>query len=163
MAAILFTDIVDSTAHNSARGDRAWLELLARHDDLAEREVNLRGGRVVKRMGDGLLAVFPLASAALDAAAAVIAHARDLGIDVRAGLHVAEVEQVGDDVFGLGVAIAARVLGQADSGEVWLTQAVADLLAGSSRSFETRGRFDLKGVAGRWDLVASTDPTPPRH
>jgi pimeloyl-ACP methyl ester carboxylesterase len=154
MAAILFTDIVDSTAHNTARGDRAWLELLERHDDLAEREVTVRGGRVVKRMGDGLLAVFSLASAALDAATALHAHAADLGIRVRAGLHVAEVEQVGDDVLGLGVTIAARALGNAGGGEVLTTRAAVDMVAGSNRSFETRGHFTLKGVDGDWELFS---------
>ena len=156
MAAILFTDIVESTAHNTARGDRAWLELLERHDDLAEREVIWRGGRVVKRMGDGLLAVFPLASAALDAAAALNSHAADLGIQVRAGIHVAEVEQVGDDVLGLGVTIAARALGNAAGGEVLATRAAADLVVGSNRSFETRGNFKLKGVGGDWELLSVT-------
>jgi pimeloyl-ACP methyl ester carboxylesterase len=155
ITAVLFTDIVDSTARNTERGDRAWLELLARHDDLAQREINRRGGRLVKRLGDGLLAVFPLASDALDAGAAVARGADELGIGVRAGVHVAEVEAVGDDVLGLGVTLAARVLGQADGGEVLTTKAVVDMLAGSGRTFASRGRHELKGVAGEWELFSS--------
>lgn len=157
IAAILFTDIVDSTAHNAARGDRAWIELLARHDELAEREVNLRGGRIVKRMGDGLLAVFPLTSAALDAAAALNAHATELGIGVRAGLHVAEVEQVHDDILGIGVTIAARAMAEASGGEVLTTRTAVDLVAGSNRRFETRGRYMLKGVPGDWELLTPAE------
>jgi pimeloyl-ACP methyl ester carboxylesterase len=154
--AVLFTDIVESTAHNTARGDQAWLELLTRHDNLAAREIHNRGGRLVKRLGDGLLAVFPLASEAIDTALAVTAGAEELGIGVRAGVHVAEVEEVGDDVLGLGVTVAARVLGEADGGEVLTTQAVAELLTGSPFVFADRGRRALKGVAGEWDLAAAT-------
>jgi pimeloyl-ACP methyl ester carboxylesterase len=156
MAAVLFTDIVESTAHNSTRGDRAWLELLARHDELAEHEIKLRGGRTVKRLGDGLLAVFPLASDALDAATAVVDRVADLGIGVRAAMHVAEVEEVGDDVLGLGVTIAARALGEAAGGEVLSTRSAADALAGSSHGFESRGTYEFKGVPGEWELMVST-------
>ena len=158
MAAILFTDIVGSTAQNTARGDRAWLEVLARHDDLAGRQVTLRGGRVVKRMGDGLLAVFPLASNALDAAAAIAIDADALGIGVRAGVHIAEVANVGDDILGLGVTIAARALGEASGGEVVTTRAVADMVAGSKRQFESLGGFNLKGVSGEWELLTAIRP-----
>lgn len=158
MAAILFTDIVGSTAQNTARGDSAWLELLTRHDDLAGRQVTLRGGRIVKRMGDGLLAVFPLASEALDAAAAIVTDADALGIGVRAGVHVAEVAEVGDDVLGLGVSIAARALGEASGGEVVTTRTVVDTVAGSKRRFESLGAFELKGVSGEWELLTAIQP-----
>ena len=156
IAAILFTDIVESTAHNSARGDQAWLELLARHDELAGREIRNRGGRLVKRLGDGLLAVFPLGSEAVHAALAITAGADDLGIGVRAGLHVAEVDEIDDDVLGLGVTVAARVLDEADAGEVVTTRAVADLLTGSSFGFTSRGHCPLKGVDGKWELSSVT-------
>ncbi len=156
IAAILFTDIVESTAHNTARGDQAWLELLARHDDLAAREIERRGGRLVKRLGDGLLAVFPLASDAIDVALAVTGRAEDLGVGVRAGLHVAEVEEVDGDVLGLGVTVAARVLDVAGPGEVITTRAVAELLPGSSFRFEPRGRRVLKGIDGDWELSSAT-------
>ncbi len=152
--AILFTDIVDSTAHNATAGDAAWLELLARHDDLADGFIQQRGGRLIKRLGDGLLAVFPLASDALDTGLAITNAADDLGIGVRAAVHVAEVEEVEGDVLGLGVTVAARVLGEADGGEVLTTRAVVELLAGSAYEFTARGAHELKGVAGRWELSA---------
>ena len=151
VAAVLFTDIVDSTSENAARGDQAWLELLARHDRLAETEVALRGGRVVKRLGDGLLSTFPLASQALDAGAAIVEALERLGIGVRIGIHVAEVQEVGDDVLRLGVTIAARVMSEAPRG-VLTTGTVVELLAGSDKSFEHRGTRDLKGVPGTWRL-----------
>ncbi|NNE11945.1 MAG: adenylate/guanylate cyclase domain-containing protein [Ilumatobacter sp.] len=152
---MLFTDIVDSTAHNVASGDRAWLDLLARHDLLAEREIRRRGGRLVKRLGDGLLAVFPLGSDAIDVAVAVVDGATsDLGIGVRATVHVAEVEETVDDVLGLGVTVAARVLGLAGAAEVLVTEAVVELLAGSGRNFSPRGAHELKGVEGSWEVHA---------
>jgi pimeloyl-ACP methyl ester carboxylesterase len=155
--AVLFTDIVDSTAHNTSSGDRAWLDLLTRHDRLAERAIRQRGGRLVKRLGDGLLAEFPLATDALDVGRAVVdAAAANLEVGVRAAVHVAEVEETADDVLGLGVTIAARVLGLADGGEVLTTQAVVELLAGSGRRFERRGDHQLKGVDGFWAISAVT-------
>jgi class 3 adenylate cyclase len=158
--AVLFTDIVDSTAHNTASGDAAWLDLLARHDQLAERAVRRGGGRLIKRLGDGLLAVFPLASDAIDVGLEVTrAAADDLGVGVRAAVHVAEVEETDDDVLGLGVTIAARLLGLADGGEVLVTRTVSELLAGSRFEFLDRGSHELKGVAGRW-AVSSAGPTP---
>ncbi len=156
MAAILFTDIVASTAQNSATGDDAWLELLARHDDMADEEVRRRGGRIVKRLGDGLLAVFPLVSDAADAALAITERATGIGLAVRAGVHVAEVDQTPDDVLGLGVSIAARVLGAADGGEVFATRAVAEVLCGQAFSFQSRGHHELKGIGGDWELNVIT-------
>ena len=156
MKALLFTDIVESTVHNSVSGDDAWLELLERHDNMAEDEVRHRGGRVIKRLGDGLLAIFDLASDALDTALAVTEGARELGIGVRASVHVAEVEETPDDVLGLGVSVAARVLGQADGGDVVTTRAVAELLAGSTFKFMPRGRHSLKGIDGEWEISSAT-------
>jgi class 3 adenylate cyclase len=109
-------------------------------------------------MGDGLLAVFPLASEALDAAAAIVTDADALGIGVRAGVHVAEVAEVGDDVLGLGVSIAARALGEASGGEVVTTRTVVDTVAGSKRRFESLGAFELKGVSGEWELLTAIQP-----
>lgn len=154
MTAILFTDIVDSTARNAEVGDEAWLDLLASHDALTEREVGRRGGRVVKRLGDGLLATFPLASDAIEAGLHLIHGAEEIGVGVRAAVHVAEVEEVGDDVLGIGVNIAARALGHCEGAELVATGVAAGLLAGSGLHFEPRGSHRLKGVPGRWELAA---------
>lgn len=158
LMAVLFTDIVESTARNADAGDSAWLDLLARHDALTDTEVRRRDGRVVKRLGDGLLAVFSLASDAIDAGLDVIARARDIGVGVRAAVHVAEIEHVNDDVLGLGVTIAARVLGHADGGEVLTSDIVAGLLTGSDFEFHSRGNFDLKGIPGKWELTTAQRP-----
>jgi class 3 adenylate cyclase len=150
--AMLFTDIVESTARNAEVGDSTWLDVLARHDAVTEREVRRRGGRLVKRLGDGLLAVFALGSDAIDTGLAIIASAAEIGVGVRAGVHVAEVDEVGDDVLGLGVNVAARVTAHARDGEVLTSGVVAGLLAGADFDFEPRGARDLKGVPGRWEL-----------
>lgn len=152
MTAVLFTDIVESTAHNADSGDRQWAERMEKHDALATDQVRRHGGRVIKTLGDGLLATFPLASDALDAGSGISDGAAGLGLDVRAAVHVAEIETVDDDVIGLGVTVAARVLAEAKGGEVLATRAVADLLAGCPFEYETRGVHDLKGVPGKWEL-----------
>jgi adenylate cyclase len=90
--------------------------LLARHDILTSSEVDRRGGRLIKRLGDGLLAVFPLASDAIETGLSVIARAESIDVGVRAAVHVAEVEEIDDDVLGIGVTITARVLREANGG-----------------------------------------------
>jgi class 3 adenylate cyclase len=112
----------------------------------------------LKRLGDGLLAVFSLASDAIETALGVIDQAREIGIAVRAAVHVAEVEQLDDDVLGLGVTVAARVLGHAGSGDVLTTRSVADLLIGSGFQFNSRGRHELKGIPGSLELTAVKRP-----
>lgn len=114
------------------------------------------GGRLIKRLGDGLLAVFPLASDAIDVAVEIVdGSASQLGIGVRAAVHVAEIEESNDDVLGFGVTVAARVLGLADAADVLVTQAVVELLAGSGRRFNRRGGHELKGVEGSWEIFAA--------
>jgi class 3 adenylate cyclase len=154
LASILFTDIVGSTARNAAEGNAAWLDQLARHDVLVTQEIRRFGGSLVKAMGDGMLATFSTPSLALRCARAINACLADLGIPVRAAVHAAEVEQRGDDVLGIGVTIAARVLSHAGAGEILTTSTVAELLMGSTFTFAPRGSHDLKGVPGRWELFA---------
>ncbi|MGI9603364.1 MAG: adenylate/guanylate cyclase domain-containing protein [Acidimicrobiales bacterium] len=161
LVALLFSDIVDSTSRNAAVGDDAWVEQLARHDGLVADAVHQHGGRVVKHLGDGVLAVFALPSKAVDAALAVSAGANDLGMAVRAAVHAAEVEEVADDVHGLGVVIAARLLDVTGGGEVTTTRATFALLAGQRFSYESRGTTELKGVPGGWD-VGLISRSPPR-
>jgi pimeloyl-ACP methyl ester carboxylesterase len=158
MKALLFTDIVESTAQNATRGDGEWLELVARHDAMTEQEIHRYGGTLIKRLGDGLLATFPLASDSIRAAHAINTGATELSIEVRAGIHIAEIEELPDDVLGLGVNVTARVLGQASGGEVLVTNAIAELLAGSSLRFQPRGLHSLKGIDGQWKLHSATLP-----
>jgi class 3 adenylate cyclase len=146
LATVLFTDIVDSTARLREMGDVAWRDLLATHNARIREQLNVFRGREVKTTGDGLLAVFDSATRAVRSATAMIAATRALGIELRAGVHTGEVEQVGDDVRGLAVHTAARVLSLAGPGEVLVSSTTAGLLEGSGLAVESAGMHELKGL-----------------
>jgi class 3 adenylate cyclase len=152
LATILFTDIVDSTKRAASTGDRRWRELLDNHDRMAGRQVHRFGGRQVKTTGDGILATFDGPARAIQCGLAICDGARQLGIEVRVGVHTGEVERRGNDVAGIGVHIAARVQGAAQPGEVWVSRTVTDLVTGSGIAFNDRGEHPLKGVPGTWQL-----------
>ena len=152
LATILFTDIVDSTKRAVATGDRRWHELLDNHDRMTVRQIQRFGGRHVKTTGDGVLATFDGPARAIQCGLAVADGARQLGIEVRVGLHTGEVERRGDDIAGIAVHIASRVQSQAQPGEVWVSRTVTDLVAGSNVRFSDRGEHALKGVPGMWQL-----------
>ncbi len=152
LRAVLFTDIVGSTEHLSRVGDRAWRETLVAHDEHARMVVEAHGGLVVKSTGDGILATFEGPAKAVRAARAFVASVRDLGFEVRAGVHVGEIETKGDDVTGVAVHVAARVAALAGASEVLASSTVKDLVAGSGLSFEDAGERELKGVPDRWHL-----------
>jgi class 3 adenylate cyclase len=155
---VLFTDIVDSTARASELGDRRWRDLLARHDEEVRKELERFAGREVKTVGDGFLATFDgPPSRALRCALAITAAERELGLDVRVGMHTGECELIGEDVGGMAVHIAARVAGLAQPGEVLVSGTVFGTVVGGPFSFEDRGFHELKGVPGRWPLFALTD------
>ena len=153
LATVLFTDIVASTERAAELGDRRWRELLGVHDDLGGRLVEQWGGRVVKTTGDGLLATFDGPGRAIACAAALRDQLGDIDVTIRAGLHAGEVER-GDDVGGIAVHIAARILAEADPGEILVSRTVRDLVAGSDRTLAGRGTHRLKGVDGDWELFA---------
>ena len=152
LRAILFTDIVGSTERATREGDRAWRDLLVEHDDRAIGAIRAELGRAVKSTGDGLLAVFEGPAQAVRAAFGIADAVRELGIEIRAGVHVGEIETRGDDVAGITVNIAARIEALAGGSEVWVSGTVKDLVAGSGLAFEERGEHELKGVAGSWHL-----------
>lgn len=154
LATVLFTDIVDSTRRASQLGDRRWRELLASHDQGVRRQVDLHGGRVVKSLGDGYLATFDGPARAIRCGGEVIEEAGSLGIEVRAGVHTGECEQLGEDVGGMAVHIGARVAAEAGPGEVLVSSAVRDLVVGSGIEFDDQGTHELKGVPGSWNLLA---------
>ena len=157
LATILFTDIVDSTKQAAGAGDRRWRELLDNHDRMAGRQVHRFGGRQVKTTGDGMLATFDGPARAIQCGLALCDGARQLGLEVRVGLHAGEVERRGHDLAGIGVHIAARVQARAQPGEVWVSRTVADLVTGSAIVFSDRGDHELKGVPGVWQLFAAED------
>jgi class 3 adenylate cyclase len=154
LATVLFTDIVTSTERSAQVGDRRWKDLLDQHDTLIRPELERHRGRLVKNTGDGILATFDGPARAIRCAQAIAASVKALGIEVRAGLHTGEVELRGEDVTGIGVNIAARVMDAAGPGEVVVSSTVKDLVAGSGLRFAERGTHALKGVPDEWRLFA---------
>jgi class 3 adenylate cyclase len=133
-------------------GDEAWRGLLAQHDAIAKRVISAQGGRYVASTGDGLLALFDGPARATRCAAAFASSVRDLGIEIRVGVHTGEIEHAGDDIRGLAVHIGARVASNAGPSEVLVSQTVKDLTAGSGLVFEDTGEHELKGVPDLWRL-----------
>jgi class 3 adenylate cyclase/alpha-beta hydrolase superfamily lysophospholipase len=154
LCAVLFTDLVSSTEHAAALGDERWKAVLDRHDEVAQTMVGRGAGRVVKTTGDGVLATLPSASAALRAAEQIRSALTAEGLDVRIGVHVADIEARGDDVAGLGVHVASRIMAAAEPGEILVSSIVPLAVAGVGVDFEPRGRRALKGVPGEWELFA---------
>ena len=152
LATVLFTDIVDSTATAAALGDRRWKEMVEAHHAKVRGQLARYRGLEIDTAGDGFFATFDGPARAIRCAIATIAAVRDLGIQVRAGLHTGEVEQIGDKVGGIAVNIGARVAALAGPSEVVTSQTVKDLVAGSGIVFEDRGEHELKGVPDRWHL-----------
>lgn len=157
LATVLFTDIVDSTRTASKLGDRRWRDLLDAHDDLTARTVERFRGRVVKSTGDGALATFDGPARAIRCALALCGGAQGLGLALRAGIHVGEIELRGSDVGGIAVNVAARIEALADPGEVLVSRTVTDLVAGSGLAFLDRAESELKGVPGTWALFSVID------
>lgn len=154
LATIVFTDIVRSTEQLAELGDRRWHEVLVRHDAMLQRQVERFRGRLVKRTGDGAIITFDGPARAISCANSIVAGARQLGIVLRVGIHSGEIELLGDDIGGIAVHTAARVVDLAGPGEVLASRTVSDLVAGSGIEFEDRGVRSLRGVPGKWQLVA---------
>jgi class 3 adenylate cyclase len=152
LAAILFTDLVGSTDHNAKAGDAEWANAVARHDALCAREIRRFGGHVLKTMGDGVLATFSNASSGVQAGAAIATAGEQAGFEIRVGLHAAEIERRDGDVFGIGVAIAARILSHAEPNRLTVTRTVVDLLVGGTETFDSATSVTFKGVPGTWEL-----------
>jgi len=151
----LFTDIVAATAHAARLGDGRWRDLLSDHNEQVRAQLARFGGREVKTVGDGFLATFDgPPSRALRCALAVTRAARELGVEVRIGIHTGECELIGSDVGGMAVHIASRVSGLATAGEVLVSGTVFGTVVGGPFAFEDRGFHELKGVPGRWPLFA---------
>jgi class 3 adenylate cyclase len=152
---VMFTDIVDATARAAELGDGRWRDLLARHDEEVRKELHRFEGREVKTVGDGFLATFAgPPSRALRCALAITDAARQIGVEVRIGMHTGECELIGEDVGGMAVHIASRVNGLAGASEVLVSGTVFGTVVGGPFTFEDRGFHELKGVPGRWPLFA---------
>ncbi len=156
LATVLVTDIVDSTSRATELGDREWRRLLDRHEEAARAEVGRWQGRVVKSTGDGILARFDSPSRALRCGLALCAAARRQGVEIRVAVHTGEIEVRGDDIGGIGVHIASRVLASAGSGRVVVTRTVRDLATGTDVEFTPLETVSLRGVPGEWELFAAS-------
>jgi class 3 adenylate cyclase len=156
LATVLFTDIVNSTQSASEMGDRAWRTLLERHDGLVRQQLARFRGHEVKTLGDGFLATFDGPARAVRCAMAITSAAPELGLQVRAGLHTGEIELKGDDVGGVAVNTASRIMNLAEPGRVLVSSTVRDLVAGSNLHFEDAGVHALKGLPEQVRLFSAS-------
>ena len=154
LAAVLFRDLISSTAQLATLGDRRWKELLDTHDRVLARAVRDHRGTLVDQAGDGMLATFDGPARAVRCAIAIDAELQKLNLEMRAGVHVGEIELRSDGVAGMAIHLAARVMGQAGPGEVVVSRTVRDLTVGSGLVFVDRGVHQLKGIPGDWELFA---------
>jgi class 3 adenylate cyclase len=154
LSTVLFTDLVSSTERDAEVGDRRWREILDRHDAVARAHVEHFRGRLIKTTGDGVLATFDGPARGIRCAEAISEEVRGLGVEVRSGLHTGEVELRGEDIGGIAVALAARVMAKAGPSEVLVSSTVKDLVVGSGIEFDDRGTHKLKGVPGGWRIYA---------
>jgi DNA-binding SARP family transcriptional activator/pimeloyl-ACP methyl ester carboxylesterase len=157
LVTLLITEIVDSAKTPAERGDRTWLDLVERHNEVVRGELARFRGHELDASGDGTLATFDGPARAVRCATAVVRALRPLGLDVRAGVHTGEVEVQGDRIRGVAVQIAEGVAAEAAPGEVLVSQTVDDLVAGSGLEFADRGTRALAGVPGEWRLLAAVD------
>jgi len=155
LTTVLFTDIVESTAKAAEVGDRVWRELLQEHHALVRRQLARFRGVEVDTAGDGFVATFDGPARAIRCASAIVEAARDLGVELRAGLHTGECEAIEGKVGGIAVHLGARVAASAEPGEVLVSSTVKDLVAGSGLVFSDRGIHELKGIPGEWHLYAA--------
>lgn len=154
LATVLFTDIVASTDRAAEIGDRAWRELLERHNVLVRERLELFRGREIKTVGDGFIVTFDGPARAVRCAREIVEGVGELGLAVRCGLHTGECEFLDDDIGGIAVHIGARVSALARGGEVLVSSRVKDLVVGSELEFDDRGTHQLRGVPGEWRLYA---------
>ena len=157
LATVLFTDIVGSTARVEQLGDQRWHNLLGAHHVTVRQEIARSRGKEVKSLGDGFLATFDGPARAVRCACAIAEAVAPLDLQVRSGLHTGEIEIIDNDVQGIAVHIASRVLALAGPGEVLVSRTVRDLVAGSGLQFNERGRHALKGIEEPMELYAATD------
>jgi len=160
LGAVLFTDIIDSTALAESMGPSRWRELVAAHNERIQFELDRFRGRLVKTTGDGVLALFDGSERAVRAAAAICLAAKALGLSIRAGVHTGEVEVAAGDVRGLAVHVASRVMALAGPSQVYVSATTHDLVADSGLTFVDAGSHELKGVSGARQLYCLAEPPP---
>ncbi len=152
LGTLLFTDIVGSTERAAALGNQRWADLVQTHFKILRRELERFRGIEIHTTGDGILATFDGPARAVRCGCAMRDAVRQLGIEIRVGLHTGEYEWIGQEIAGVAIHIAARVMSKAGSSEVWVSSTVKDLIAGSGIEFQECGIHSLKGVPGEWHL-----------
>jgi YVTN family beta-propeller protein len=154
LTTVLFTDIVGSTERAAQLGDRGWKDLVARHHAIVRQELHAFHGRELDTAGDGFFAIFDRPAQAIECATSISDHLAPLDIQIRAAVHMGEVEVMGDKVGGITVHVAARALALAGPGEVLVTRTVREVAAGADVTFSDRGVHEFKGVPEEWDIYA---------
>jgi class 3 adenylate cyclase len=154
LATLLFLDLVRSTELAAKLGDGAWRELLSHYFESVRRELERFGGREVKTTGDGMLLTFDGSARALHCAAAIRRLAGESDLQVRIGIHVGEVEVVGEDIRSVTVHEAARIMAAAGPNEILMSELTCALAVGAGFTFEDRGAHRLRGLEGEWRLAA---------
>jgi class 3 adenylate cyclase len=156
LVTVLFTDIVGSSEIAAELGDRRWRDLVQRHHAVVRRELKRAGGRELDTAGDGFFASFDRPAQAIRCACAISDEVRELGVEIRAGLHLGEAEVLEGKVGGIAVNVGARVMGVAKGGEVLVSSTLHDAVAGSGFAFADHGSHRLKGIEGEWRLYEVT-------
>lgn len=151
---LLFTDIVGSTERIVALGDERWRALLDRYRAAVRQELSRFGGHEINTAGDAFFATFERPMAGVRCAWGIRAAVRRLGLESRTGLHLGEVELRSEQVSGLAVHTAARVMAEAKAGEIVISDALRAAVAGDEVRVTDRGPHQLKGVPGEWQLFA---------
>jgi len=159
LTTVLITDIVGATERLVVLGDRHWREVLVQHRVLVRRELAHYGGHEVEIAGDAFFATFDTPASAVCCACAIREALKELGIEMRIGVHTGEVEYDEESLIGITVHIGFRVTSLADPGEVWVSSTVRDLMAGSGITFTDRGTHILRGIPGEWRLFTPDIPT----
>lgn len=160
MATILFTDIVESTVQAQKAGDAAWKRTLAMHEDIVRTVLVRFGGREVDTAGDSFLVVFDGAERAIRCGLALVEALAAIRVPIRVGIHSGEVELTGEQVRGVAVHAAARILGEAGSGEVLVSGTTRDLAEGAAGLvFDSRGPYRLKGLEREHELFVAAGPS----
>jgi class 3 adenylate cyclase len=154
LTTLLFTDIVGSSDMAVELGDRRWRSLQAHHHAEVRRQLKRHGGHEVDTAGDGFFATFASPAAGVRCAFEIVREVRELGLDIRAGLHIGEAELSGEKVGGIAVTTAQRVESAAGPGQVLATDTIVHLVSGSGLEFTDLGSRELKGVPGRWELFS---------
>jgi class 3 adenylate cyclase len=148
LTTLLFTDIVGSTELASRLGDRAWRQRLTGHEEAVRSLLETYRGRESGTTGDGFLATFDAPAQAILCALAIASASSEMGIEIRAGVHTGEVEIVGDDLRGVAVHLAARIMDAAGPGHVFVSSTTSELVSGAAIDFVDRGRHAFKGFGG---------------